>query len=139
MLALSRAKRYGAPLSLVMYDLDYFKQVNDTFGHDTGDHVLRNVTDLVKRIIRSIDIPARWGGEEFMILMPQSDIQAAKNAAEKLRVAIACHRLDKAGFITASFGVAEFASQDDISSLLKKVDEALYKAKGKGRNCVEST
>lgn len=73
-----------------------------------------------------------------MILMPQSNILAAKNAAEKLRVVIAGHRFDKAGWITASFGVAEFTLQDDMDSLLKRVDDALYKAKGKGRNCVES-
>jgi diguanylate cyclase (GGDEF)-like protein/PAS domain S-box-containing protein len=134
---LARARRYATPLSLVMYDLDYFKQVNDTFGHDVGDYVLQTVTDLVERNIRGIDIDARWGGEEFMILMPQSDIHGAKKAAEKLRLAIAGHRFEKAGFITASFGVAEYASQDDIDSLLKKADDALYRAKGKGRNRVE--
>ncbi|MGE5758437.1 MAG: diguanylate cyclase [Sideroxydans sp.] len=135
---LARAKRYATPLSLVMYDLDHFKQVNDTFGHDAGDHVLQTVANLVKRSIRAIDVDARWGGEEFMILMPQSDIEGARNAAEKLRVAIAGQHFDKVGYITASFGVAEFGSGDDIGSLLKRVDDALYKAKGRGRNCVET-
>ena len=147
---ISRARRYGTPLSLVMYDLDHFKQVNDSFGHDIGDHVLQTITALVKRSIREIDVEARWGGEEFMILMPQSDIHAASNAAEKLRNAIAHHRFNTTGSVaensgsitasfrctTASFGVVEFAQQDDMNSLLKNADEALYKAKGKGRNCV---
>jgi len=135
---LARAKRYRTTLSLVMYDLDHFKQVNDTYGHDVGDHVLRTVADLVKNSIRAIDIDARWGGEEFMILMPQSDILAATNAAEKLRAVISAHHFDKVDFVSASFGVAEFATDDDIDSLLKRVDDALYKAKGKGRNCVET-
>ncbi len=135
---LARARRYGTLLSLLMYDLDYFKQINDTLGHDAGDHVLQTVTALVERNIRGIDVHARWGGEEFMILMPQSNIVAAKNAAEKLRKIIATHRFEKANFITASFGIAELAPEDDIGSLLKKVDDALYKAKNKGRNRVES-
>jgi diguanylate cyclase (GGDEF)-like protein/PAS domain S-box-containing protein len=135
---LARTQRYGTTLSLVMYDLDHFKQINDTHGHDAGDHVLRTVTDLVKNSIRGIDIDARWGGEEFMILMPQSDILAAANAAEKLRAVISSHRFDKIGLVTASFGVAEIASHDNIDSLFKRVDDALYKAKRKGRNCVEA-
>lgn len=134
---LDRAKRYGAPLSLAMYDLDYFKRVNDTFGHDVGDYVLQAVTGLVKENIRTTDIVARWGGEEFMVLMPESDMQAARNASEKLRLAIAGHHFNKVGNLTVSFGVTVLEPQDDINSLLKRVDNALYLAKGKGRNCVE--
>lgn len=132
-----RAKRYGTPMSLAMYDLDYFKRVNDTFGHDVGDYVLQTVTRLVKENIRANDVVARWGGEEFMVLMPQSDVQAARNASEKLRLAIAGHRFDKVGNLTASFGVAAFEPQDDLNSLLKRVDDALYRAKEQGRNRVE--
>lgn len=132
----ARAMRYGTTLSLVMYDIDHFKQVNDTFGHDIGDYVLQTVADLVKRNIRTIDVEARWGGEEFMVLMPQSDARAAYSAAEKLRSAIARHHYDKVGHLTASFGVTEFISQDDINSLIKRADDALYQAKRKGRNCV---
>ena len=135
---MTRAKRYTTPLSLVMYDLDHFKEVNDAYGHDVGDHVLQAVTGLVQGNIRSIDFQARWGGEEFMILMPQSDILAAKTAAEKLRLAIANHRFEKVERMSVSFGVTAFAPQDDINSLLKRVDDALYKAKGAGRNSVES-
>ena len=132
-----RAKRYGVPLSLAMYDLDYFKRVNDTFGHDIGDNVLQTVTNLVKKNIRVNDVVARWGGEEFMVLMPQSDIQAAREAAEKLRLAIAAHHFDQVNELTASFGVAAFEAQDDLNSLLKRVDDALYRAKEQGRNRVE--
>jgi two-component system cell cycle response regulator len=132
-----RAKRYGTPMSVAMYDFDYFKRVNDTFGHDVGDAVLQAVTSLVKEKIRTNDVVARWGGEEFMVLMPQSDLEAARNASEKLRLAIAGHHFDKVGTLTASFGVAAFEPQDDLNSLLKRVDDALYRAKAQGRNRVE--
>lgn len=132
-----RAKRYGTPMSVAMYDFDYFKRVNDTFGHDVGDAVLQAVTSLVKEKIRANDVVARWGGEEFMVLMPQSDLEAARNASEKLRLAIAGHHFDKVGTLTASFGVAAFEPQDDLNSLLKRVDDALYRAKAQGRNRVE--
>ncbi len=134
---IDRAKRYGIPLSLVMYDLDFFKQINDTFGHDVGDDVLQTVVRLVNKHIRGVDVAARWGGEEFMVLMPQSDLAAARSAAEKLRQAIAQHRFDKASPVTVSFGVTKFVPQDDIHSLLKRVDDALYQAKMRGRNRVE--
>ncbi|OYY74072.1 MAG: hypothetical protein B7Y40_06555 [Gammaproteobacteria bacterium 28-57-27] len=134
---IDRAKRYGTPMSLAMYDLDYFKHVNDTFGHDVGDYVLQAVTGLVKENIRANDVVGRWGGEEFMVLMPQSDMQAARNASEKLRLAIAGHHFDKVGNLTASFGVAAFEPQDDMNALLKRVDDALYRAKDQGRNRVE--
>jgi diguanylate cyclase (GGDEF)-like protein len=132
-----RVKRYGVPLSVAMYDLDHFKRVNDTFGHAVGDSVLQAVTALVKENIRTTDVAARWGGEEFMVLMPQSNINAAREAAEKLRLAIATHRFAEANELTASFGVAAFESHDDLNSLLKRVDDALYRAKELGRNRVE--
>ena len=132
-----RAKRYGTPLSLAMYDIDYFKRVNDAFGHDVGDCVLQALTGLVKQNIRTNDVLARWGGEEFMVLMPQSDLEAARDASEKLRLAIAGHHFDKLDKLTVSFGVAAFEPQDDLNSLLKRVDDALYRAKERGRNRVE--
>lgn len=134
---MDRAKRYGTPLSLIMYDLDYFKRVNDSFGHDAGDEVLRAVTDVVKGNTRTVDVVARWGGEEFMVLMPQSNLAAARSAAEKLRQAVAEHRFDKVNTVTVSFGVTEFVPQDDSNTLLKRVDDALYLAKANGRNRVE--
>jgi diguanylate cyclase (GGDEF)-like protein len=134
---IDRAKRYGTPMSLAMYDIDYFKRVNDTFGHDVGDYVLQALTSLVKENIRANDVVARWGGEEFMVLMPQSDVEAASNVSEKLRLAIAGHHFDNLDKLTVSLGVTAFEPQDDLNSLFKRVDEALYEAKKKGRNRVE--
>jgi diguanylate cyclase (GGDEF)-like protein len=131
------AIRYGTPVSLVMYDIDYFKHVNDTFGHDEGDNVLQAVTGLVKTHIRATDIVARWGGEEFMLLMPQTNMEAARNVAEKLRRVIAEYTFDEIGKLTVSFGVTEFEAEDDKGSLMKRVDAALYQAKERGRNRVE--
>lgn len=135
---LNRAKRYGTPFSLVMYDLDRFKAVNDTYGHDVGDQVLKTCVEIVQRNIRGADIFARWGGEEFMILTPETEIRAAENLAEKLRAEIAVNVFGVAGNITASFGVTQFETQDDAASLTKKVDDALYRAKAGGRNRVET-
>ncbi|MDA3947077.1 MAG: PAS domain S-box protein [Helicobacteraceae bacterium] len=135
---IERAKRYGTPLSLLMYDIDYFKQVNDTFGHDAGDDVLQAITQVVKRNIRAVDLVARWGGEEFMILMPESNGTDAFGAAEKLRKAIAAHLFEQTGRLTVSFGVTAFSPNDDSNTLLKRVDDALYQAKENGRNRVES-
>lgn len=133
-----RSLRYGNTLSLIMYDIDYFKQINDTYGHDVGDQVLKDMTWLVKSKIRSVDLLARWGGEEFMIIMPQSPIDAAKSAAEKLRAAISENRFSKANnTITASFGVTCFQPPETLDSFLKRVDDAIYKAKRNGRNQIE--
>jgi diguanylate cyclase (GGDEF)-like protein len=134
---LSRAQRYGTPFSLIMYDLDHFKQVNDAHGHAVGDEVLKGGVDIVRRNIRAADILARWGGEEFMILTPETAVRAAENMAEKLRAEFEAHRFATAGTVTASFGVTQFETSDDVLSLTKKVDEALYRAKAHGRNRVE--
>ncbi|MFA5215215.1 PAS domain-containing protein [Sulfuricurvum sp.] len=134
---IERSKRYSTPLSLIMYDIDYFKRVNDTFGHDAGDAVLQTLTTLVKSNIRTVDIVARWGGEEFMILMPQSNASTAAEAAEKLRQKIVEHPFEPVGKLTVSFGVTPFEPQDDLDGLIKRVDDALYQAKEHGRNRVE--
>lgn len=134
---IERARRYGTPLALIMYDIDYFKRVNDTFGHDAGDRVLQTLTTLVQSNIRTVDIVARWGGEEFMILMPQSDAAAAGDAAEKLRQKIVGHPFEQVGNLTVSFGVTAFAPDEEANAFLKRVDDALYLAKEHGRNRVE--
>lgn len=134
---IERANRYQTPLALLMYDLDHFKQVNDRFGHNTGDTVLKTVTSLVNDNIRGIDIHGRWGGEEFMVLLPQTGLDTAKDVAKKLRRTIAAHPFDKLGSITASFGVVELAPHESSKSLAQRVDEALYRAKELGRNRVE--
>lgn len=133
-----RVKRYGKPLSLIMYDLDHFKRINDTHGHDAGDHVLQTVARLATENIRSIDTAGRWGGEEFMVLLPESALAAAGQTAEKLRQVIEQHSFGKIGTVTASFGISEFCEQDDLNALLKRVDDALYQAKNNGRNRVEA-
>lgn len=134
---IERSKRYATSFSLVMYDIDYFKRVNDTFGHDAGDTVLQTLTTIVKSNIRTVDIVARWGGEEFMILMPQSDGTTAAEAAEKLRQKIVEHPFEPVGSLTVSFGVTPFKPQDNSDTLVKRVDDALYQAKEHGRNRVE--
>lgn len=134
---LERATRYNTPLSLIMYDLDHFKEINDRFGHSTGDDVLIAIANLINDNIRSIDIHGRWGGEEFMVVLPQAGLDAARNVAEKLRRAIADHCFDQVGSVTASFGVAELAPPENSKSLTQRVDEALYRAKDRGRNRVE--
>ncbi len=134
---IERANRYHTPLALLMYDLDHFKQVNDRYGHNTGDMALKTVTSLVNDNIRGIDIHGRWGGEEFMVLLPQTGLDTAMDVAEKLRRTIAAHPFDKLGSITASFGVVELAPHESSKSLAQRVDEALYRAKELGRNRVE--
>lgn len=134
----ARATRYGTPLSLIMYDLDHFKHVNDQFGHATGDDILRMVCTLVNDNIRAgIDLHGRWGGEEFMVLLPQTGLEGAREVAEKLRRSIEQHAFDRVGSVSASFGVAELAPQEHTESLTQRVDEALYRAKDRGRNRVE--
>ena len=135
---ISKAKRHATLFSLIMYDLDHFKRVNDQFGHDRGDMVLKTVTGIVGRNIRKEDMHARWGGEEFMILTPAIGAKAAIVLAEKLRLKVASHGFGPVGKVTVSFGVTEFEAGDDSASLARKVDEALYLAKEKGRNRVES-
>lgn len=135
---MARAARYASPLTLIMYDLDHFKHINDRFGHNTGDDVLKTVAGLVDDNLRGIDLHGRWGGEEFMVLLPQTGLDAARKVAEKLRHTIADHRFEGPGSITASFGVAQLAPGEDARQLAQRVDEALYRAKALGRNRVEA-
>lgn len=135
---IERANRYGTPMALIMYDLDHFKRVNDHFGHDTGDDVLRKVTELTSQHIRGTDLHGRWGGEEFMVILPQSGLEAAREVAEKLRKAIASYCFDQVGTVSASYGVVELNPQENAKVLAQRVDEAMYRAKERGRNRVES-
>jgi len=136
-LALDYARRYKRPMSLVMADLDHFKRINDTWGHASGDAVLKQFADLICRGSRSIDFVARLGGEEFVVVMPESNLEQAKGFAERIRQA--CERRLQMGGkpVTASFGIVS-AEQDDFDAqrLLIDVDRALYDAKEQGRNRV---
>jgi diguanylate cyclase (GGDEF)-like protein len=132
---ISEVKRYPHPFALIMFDVDYFKKINDTYGHHAGDEVLRDLAKVLSANIRETDVFARWGGEEFMILSSYADMEHAARLAEKLRRAVEAHDFGKAK-VTCSFGVAQFDAQDTAESLVARVDKALYQAKAEGRNRV---
>lgn len=135
---IDRSKRYDRPASLIMFDVDHFKQVNDSYGHAAGDAVLQNLVSLCKDNLRSVDLLGRLGGEEFAILLPETDHLGAMQVAEKLRLKIAETPVKSGDLtidITASFGVTVFDTEDsDIETPINRADEALYQAKNAGRN-----
>ncbi|MBI5081450.1 MAG: GGDEF domain-containing protein [Chloroflexi bacterium] len=135
--AIDRARRYGRNVSLIMFDLDHFKDVNDHYGHAAGDQALRDVAEIVRQCIRLSDEFGRWGGEEFLIITFETDLEQAQRLAERLRSAFVRHRFDSAGVITASFGVAMYQKDESVDQLVKRSDQALYLAKSNGRNRVE--
>ena len=136
-----RAKRYVTPLALVMADIDYFKAINDAHGHHVGDKVLQHFAQILTDSVRTIDLVGRWGGEEFVILMPGTELEEAVQAAERMRLAVintAPPLDDPAYAYTASFGVAAFSTETPtVASLFGRADTALYLAKKLGRNRVE--
>lgn len=119
-----------------MFDIDHFKAVNDTHGHDVGDRVLQTVTRCVADTIRETDQLARWGGEEFMVLLPQTRLPAALELAERLRAAVAGHPFPPVEEITISLGTSQWRPGMSRNALLKETDDALYEAKRQGRNHV---
>ena len=135
---ISKSRRYKTPLSLAILDIDFFKKINDTYGHQAGDYVLVTVAELIRSSIESTDIFARWGGEEFMLLMSGSDMNEAMAKVEKLREMLAEYDFIEPPTVTGSFGVASFGENDNMDSLIKRADNALYAAKHNGRNRVES-
>jgi len=135
---IDKVRRYGGTFSIIFFDLDHFKRVNDTYGHLIGDEVLEQITKIVSSANRNADIFARYGGEEFIILTPSTDINGAFIHAERLRGDIEKFEFKTIGHITSSFGVTEFkADTDSVEELLDRVDKALYQAKDFGRNRVE--
>jgi diguanylate cyclase (GGDEF)-like protein len=124
-------------ISLIMLDVDHFKQVNDQYGHLFGDKVLVEVANTLVQTLRNFDIVCRWGGEEFVALLPTSSIENSVEIANKLRIAIQSISLDNGCGISASFGVSEVLEGDDIDSAVLRADKALYHAKSSGRNCVK--
>lgn len=131
----SLAKRKLHPVSLIMTDIDKFKRVNDTFGHDGGDRVLVGYAELMKNTTRSEDLVARFGGEEFIILLPLTDIQQARTLAERIRKKISVQDFLENGYmVTASFGVSQLKREETIEAFIKRADTALYEAKETGRN-----
>ena len=133
---IARSDRYGEPLSLILCDLDHFKSINDRFGHQCGDQVLIEFCRRVQQQLRSSDGFGRWGGEEFLILLPCSDADAARALADKLRQAIGATPFDPIGTVTSSFGVAQRRPGEPEDEWLQRVDEQLYAAKAAGRNQV---
>lgn len=136
---LRRDKRYENKLSVILFDIDHFKKFNDDFGHNMGDDVLKFIAEIVSRNVREHDTIVRWGGEEFLILLPQTDLEGSKKVAEKIRVAMEEFKDEKLPrTVTASFGVTTLSQGDDEANFIKKADIALYKAKSEGRNRVIS-
>ena len=134
---MTRACRYNEPLSLIMLDLDHFKQVNDSLGHRAGDQVLQKLAELLSGRIRSHDVLSRWGGEEFLILTPQSDITQAITLAEGLRELVEQYDFGSGLRITISFGVTSHCCGESAEAFVARADTALYEAKRNGRNRVE--
>ena len=133
------SKRYEFPVSLVLCDIDNFKSVNDTFGHEAGDYVIKDFASKISNFIREGDLLARFGGEEFVLLLPQTKIENAKKFAERLRQIIEETEIDVRGHkvsYTASFGVSQLLNHGDLDFSLNAADEALYRAKNEGRNAV---
>jgi diguanylate cyclase len=135
---LERARRFKREFSVILFDLDHFKNVNDTHGHDAGDDVLRETARTVREHLRPSDELGRWGGDEFLILTPESDAASSRQLAERLRQVVAGHAAHASDPITASFGVATYREGEDAEGLVKLADEALYRAKRAGRNRVEA-
>ena len=124
---------------LVMGDLDFFKRINDQYGHDCGDTVLKDVTQLMKKTLRKQDVLSRWGGEEFVLLLPETDISGAKRVIDLLRKEIGSYKFQcqsKPFSITMTFGMVLFDGNQSVETALKNADELLYKGKEKGRNCI---
>jgi len=137
-----RANHGGGPVSALLVDIDHFKRINDSFGHDVGDAVLREFAVRLATNVRAIDLPCRYGGEEFVVVMPDTPLDAAERVAERLRLHVSGAPFHVAGAaelltVTISIGVATTLGDDDTpEALLKRADEAVYQAKSKGRNLV---
>jgi polar amino acid transport system substrate-binding protein len=133
---LERARRHGRPLALIFLDLDRFKGINDTLGHQAGDRVLTALAELIRQRLRLSDIFGRWGGEEFLVICPETDGDSAAALAERVREAVAAHDFGNRVRLTISLGVAAREEGDVRYSIFRRVDVALYAAKAAGRNRV---
>jgi len=137
--SLYRFRRYGSQTSLIMLDIDYFKHINDTFGHKIGDLVLVKLSEKMESMIRKSDLAVRWGGEEFLLVLPETGKEQAAVLAERIRTAVAAMQIPelKGKIVTASFGVAEMGQRHQTpESAVIEADSLMYKAKDSGRNCV---
>ncbi|MDR3683731.1 MAG: diguanylate cyclase [Geothrix sp.] len=133
-----RSSRYGHPMTLILLDIDHFKRINDTFGHPAGDQVIREVANCIRSAIRLSDSLTRWGGEEFLILMPNTGLSHATALAERIRETLAAHPFEGIGPVTASLGLAEYIPSEPREAWLDRADRAMYRAKDQGRNRIEA-
>jgi diguanylate cyclase (GGDEF)-like protein len=131
-----RAKRYNRPLSLIMFDIDHYKEFNDSLGHQVGDTVLKKISKITQSELRITDTLARWGGDEFIVICVETNLETAHQLAERLRENIERNPVQGLWNATASFGVAEFESDDDFNSFTRRADDRLYVAKTQGKNKV---
>lgn len=134
---IARASRYGTPFSVVLIDIDHFKSVNDTYGHAVGDSVLRQFASLLRDNVREVDKVGRLGGEEFLIVLPEIDGLHARQAVEALQQRIHAFAFNTVQHKTASFGIAEYRPGESLGNLMVRADQALYRAKASGRDCIE--
>ncbi len=133
---MERASRYHEPLSIILFDIDHFKHVNDTWGHQVGDEVLKHVARITRELVREPDDIFRWGGEEFLLVAPHTSLNGAITLAEKLRSSFASTVFPEVGAVTASFGVAQSLPGENRDDWFKRADRALYRAKNTGRDRV---
>jgi diguanylate cyclase (GGDEF)-like protein len=131
-----RSNRHNSVFSLLMLDLDHFKNINDTYGHDIGDSILKEMTEIVTSCLREEDFFSRIGGEEFMIILPQTDISSAFQIAERIRQLVESSSFNVDQTITLSIGVSIYHKGENAEDVTKRADIALYKAKNSGRNIV---
>jgi diguanylate cyclase (GGDEF)-like protein len=135
---IAQADRRSSPLCVAMIDLDHFKRVNDRYGHLQGDKVLFAVAEFLRNGIRARDVVGRWGGEEFLLILPDTDLSQATMVVERLRSNLASTQLPKVGTVTMSAGVAEFEANEGPASLIDRADQNLYRAKTAGRNQISA-
>lgn len=131
------SKRFEYPFSLIMFDIDNFKIINDTYGHDYGDYVLKEIAQEAKNQLRASDIIVRWGGEEFIVLLPMTNQDQACHIAQKIRIGIEQKKFSKSKQVTCSFGLVEYCGELGEEEIVKKADILLYQAKKSGKNCIK--
>lgn len=134
---MAQSRRYDTDLSIIMMDIDYFKAINDIYGHSVGDQFLKEFAEILKRTLRETEMVVRWGGEEFLIIVPKADAVKVNETAQRLKKQIEQKIFSSVGHRTASFGIATFVENDSFDSMLIRADNALYAAKEHGRNRIE--
>jgi diguanylate cyclase (GGDEF)-like protein len=135
-----RFNRYKHPLSLLLLDIDHFKEYNDTFGHLEGDKVLVRISQIIRSCLRKLDTAYRYGGEEFTVILPETNCQEAKTVAERIRNAVKADKFvpeaQKEVTITISIGVTQYSPEEELSAFIQRADKAMYASKQEGRNKV---